>query len=229
MLGHREAFGGAYNGPKVLLTVPTTGRIRKEILLWLLKIVAYENRLSRCHGHICLPTDRPYEQTQHTIVLDLLENDYDYWVSVDDDNPPLRNVLDLIFLEKDLIGCPTPVWKYDPSKAERPFMWNAYDYDPEEDAYREHEDKTGLQSVDAIGTGCFVAAQRCFSHHALRQGAFTRKLKSNGLVYKGNDISFCERFRSAGFNIFAHYEYPCRHFSTIDLFDCATAFGRLVP
>lgn len=228
MITSRVAFGGEYNGPRVLITVPTTGNVRKELAEWLLEVMAYENHMLRCHGDVCFPTDRPYEQNQHNIVNDLKKHGYEYWVSIDDDNPPTKNILDLIFLQKDMIGCPTPVWKYVPGKAERPFMWNAYDYVSGEDAYKEHDPKEGLQEVDAVGTGCFIIAQYCFNHVSLRQGAFTRKIDDQGLVYKGNDISFCERFKAAGFHIFAHYDYPCRHITAIDLFDNAKAIGEMM-
>lgn len=230
MIGKRLHFGSEYNGPKILLSIPTTGRICKHVVQWLIETISYENHNQRCHGEIIMPTDRPYEQNLHKIVygLNVDKHDYDFWISIDDDNPPIANIIDLVFLDKDMIGCPTPVWHYVPGKAERPIMWNTYDYVPDKDAYKEHEDKNGLQEMDAVGTGCFVLANRCFTHEALRCGAFARKLDCHGLVHKGNDISFCERLKDAGFSVYAHYGYPCRHFSTIDLLDASSAIGEIV-
>ena len=228
MYDKKITFGSEYNGPKILISIPTMGRICKYVTQWLIATLLYENHLLRCHGEVIMPTDRPYEQNLHKIIYNLNVNgQYDFWINIDDDNPPVKNIIDLIFLDKDMIGCPTPVWKYEPGKAERPIMWNAYDYEQSQDAYREHECKEGLQQVDAVGTGCFILAQRCFSHHALRQGAFTRKLDKHGLVYKGNDISFCERLLAADFSIFAHFGYPCHHFNNIDLLDVASSIGEM--
>lgn len=179
------------------------------------------------NGHICFPVDRPYEQNQNAIAQYVLKHGYEFWISIDSDNPPQKNIIDLVFLNKDMIGCPTPVWKYIQGKGERPYMWNTYDYLPEQDAYKEHGPKEGLQKMDAVGTGCFVIHERCLSHSSLRKGPFTRIINSDGLVYKGNDISFCERLRKAGFEIFAHYNYPCHHFTTIDLIDVAKSIGEL--
>lgn len=225
-IGRRIPFGPQGFGSKVLISVPNQDNLNKFVAQWLLEVSAFEQRM---HGDIVMPTDRPYEQNLHQIVLDLNHRKYDFWVNIDSDNPPIANVLDLVLLDKDMIGCPTPVWNWVPGKGERPIYWNAFDYVSEEDGYREHPPaQGGLQKVDAVGTGCFVLAQRCFNSNALRQGAFARKLDVNGLVYKGNDISFCERMREAGFQIYAHYSYPCRHFNSIDLLEGISAYGELI-
>ena len=51
----------------------------------------------------------------------------------------------------------------------------------------------------------------------MQKGCFTRKLNSDGTVDKGNDISFCERARENGFEIYTHYNYMCDHFSELSL------------
>ena len=40
---------------------------------------------------------------------------------------------------------------------------------------------------------------------------------NDGSVFKGEDITFCERAKKQGFKIYAHYDYPCTHFKEIDL------------
>jgi len=61
----------------------------------------------------------------------------------------------------------------------------------------------------------------------MQKGAFTRKLNPDGTVDKGNDISFCERAREAGFGIFAHFDYPCDHMCEISLLECIRAINGL--
>lgn len=166
------------------------------------------------------PSQRPYENNLHHIVVEFVESGFDFWLSMDSDNPPTKNPLDLIELNKDILGLPTPVWHWEGKPGERPIYWNAYDYDSSSDAYWEHTPKVGLQKVDAIGTGCFLIAKRVFEHPGMRNGAFTRKLYPDGTVNKGNDMSFCERARARGFEIWTHYDYPCRHFcNNIELMD----------
>ena len=158
-----------------------------------------------------------------------MAGDWNLWLSMDADNPPEQNPLDLVELDRDVIGCPTPIWHYTGEKpGERPIYWNAYQYDPDTGAYREYPWRTGLQEVDAVGTGCLLMARRVFENPEMRKGAFARKLNADGTVERGNDISFCERAREQGFKIWCHYDYPAEHISEIPLNECARAFKALV-
>lgn len=164
-----------------------------------------------------IPTHNPFENNLHHIVNDFMDGDYDYWISIDSDNPPMKNPLDLIEMGKDVIGLPTPVIHFDRDKlGERPVYYNAYKYIKSEDSYTEWPNKKGLQKVDAIGTGCFIVSRRVFMNEEMRKAPFQRQFNEDGTVYKGNDISFCERLTKNGFNIYAHYDYPCRHFNEVD-------------
>lgn len=159
---------------------------------------------------------------------DFLIGEYDFWLSFDSDNPPINNPLDLVGVDKDIMGCPTPVWHFDEknkSKGERPIYWNGYKRVG--DAYKEYEPKDGLQQVDAIGTGCFLIARRVFEHPDMQKGAFTRKLYPDGRVEKGNDIMFCERAKEAGFEVWCHYDYPSMHFNELELNEVVRAFNNL--
>ena len=175
-----------------------------------------------------IPTHRPVENNFHHIINDFMAGGFDFWLSIDDDNPPMKNPLDLIELDLDIIGCPTPVWHYDKNKVgERPVYWNAYKYILEKDAYTEYRPRKGLQMVDAIGAGCFLVAKRVFEDPEMRTGVFTRQLYPDGRVHKGNDISFSERARERGFNIYCHFDYPCMHFNTLELNEVVAAFRGL--
>lgn len=174
------------------------------------------------------PTRRPFENALHHCVKDFMDGGFDFWLSIDRDNPPMGNPLDLVDFDKDIIGCPTPIWHYTGKKpGERPWYWNAYDYVPESDAYKEHLPQEGLQRVDAVGTGCFLIARRVFENQEMRKAPFERKLYADGRVNKGNDISFAERARKQGFDIWTHYSYPCRHFQEIDLVQLVKAVGEM--
>lgn len=211
---------------KVLITVPNQKWIHKTVVHRLLLLQLD----GRYHIKIELPSARPYENNLHGIIRIFLDGEYDYWLSIDTDNAPLRNPLDLVALDKDIIGLPTPIWHFlnDGKKGERPIYWNAYDYVPEDLAYREHLPREGLQKVDAIGTGCFLIAQRVFLNPEMQQGAFIRKLNMDATVHKGNDISFCERAKKCGFEIYVHYDYPCHHFTELDLHEVGIAIKQLL-
>lgn len=157
-----------------------------------------------------------------------MASDASFWLSIDADNPPTRNPLDLIELDKDIIGLPTPVWHYTGEiPGERPIYFNAYRNAVGEDGYKEWLPQDGLQRVDAIGTGCFIVARRVFENPEMRKAPFARKCNEDGTVDRGNDISFCERATAQGFEIWAHFDYPCMHFQELNLLEVIEAFRML--
>jgi hypothetical protein len=210
----------------VLVSFPNKGWIHKLVFMAGAKLL----NDSRYNVNVIVPTHVPYENNLHHIVNDFVSEkieggEYDYWLNIDADNPPMRNPLDLIALDKDIIGCPTPVYHFtNEIKGERPWYENAYKYIPEKDAYTEYSVKDGLQRVDAVGTGCVLIARRVFENPEMRKGAFTRKLNPDGTVERGNDISFCERATANGFGIWAHYDFRCQHFNEIEMHEVIKAF-----
>ena len=174
-----------------------------------------------------LPTERPLENNQHHIVRDWLKSGEDYWLSIDADNPPRNNPLDLVELDKDIIGLPYPIWHWKGEKGERPIYYGAYRHVPEKGAYREWEPREGLQRVDAIGGGCFLIARRVFEDTEMQTGAFLRTTYRDGTVEKGNDIAFCERARAKGWEVWSHFDYPCDHHVEVELNEVVAAFKNL--
>ncbi len=211
---------------KILLSFPTSPAfpyLHKHVVFASWKLIA-----DRRHDvKPMIPSHSPFENNLHHIILDFLKGGFDYWLSIDFDNPPMANPLDDVDCDLDVIGFPTPVWHYSEKPGERPLYWNGYDYVPDEDAYKEHMPREGMQKVDAIGTGCFLIARRVFEHPDLQKGAFTRQLYDNGTVKKGNDISFSERARAAGFHLFVDYDRPCMHFNQLELNEVVRAFKGL--
>jgi hypothetical protein len=206
---------------KVLISFPNTGWIHKHVFMAGIKLMSD----GRYKSTIIVPTNNPYENNLHHIRNDFIAGGYDYWLNIDADNPPMNNPLDLIELDKDIIGCPTPVYHFtDKIKGERPWYENVYKYVPEEDAYLEWPNKVGLQKVDAVGTGCLLMARRVFDEVDMRKACFSRQHNPDGTVNKGNDISFCERARELGFGIWAHYGYRCQHFNELEMHEVIRAF-----
>lgn len=199
---------------------------------WIHKTVVHKLLLlikdGRYKTNIIFPSHKPYENNLHHIVNDFMDGDYDFWLNIDADNPPLKNPLDLVELDKDIIGLPTPIWHYDkPKPKERPVYWNAYKYDVTSGAYWEYQTRKGLQEVDAVGTGCFLIARRVFENSKLRVKPFERQLNPDGTVFKGTDISFCEKAREQGFKIYCHFDYQCDHFSEMSMVEMVNGFRNL--
>ncbi len=208
--------------PKVLISVPTQGTMNVNMFTPLLQMT----RDPRVDLKIGFPNYKPYVWGLHNMVNETLKGGFDYLINIDEDNPPINNVLDLIFLDKDVIGCPTPVWKDENLKHGYPVMYNVYTKADDVDAYdpvvptpNERGMVQGLYEVDVVGTGCIVIARRVLE---AVKAPFMREWNEDGTVAMGNDMSFCRRVKEHGFKVWAHFDYACSHYKTVNLRDTLT-------
>ena len=206
--------------PKVLIAIPNTGSIQKNLVFTAYKLMADK----RIKPNLILPSHSPTVENRHRIAKDFLKDGYDFLISIDSDNPPKRNIIDLIFLNLDVVGCPTPVW-CNKVKGDYPIYWNAMDACP--DGYKVHNPKPiqqgGLEEVDAVGTGCIIIARRVLE--ALDgKFPFEDEWDENGFRLRGHDFLFCSKVKEAGFKIYAHFAYPCMHFNMLELTEVIEAF-----
>lgn len=208
----------------ILISCSNTHYIHKHVVHKLMLLLVD----GRHKVNIIFPSHKPYENNLHHIVNEFMDGDYDFWLEINSDNPPMQNPLDLVQLDRDVIGLPTPIWHYTgEKKGERPIYWNAYDYDSESGMYREHQVREGLQKVDAVGTGCVLISRRVFEPPEMRKAPFMRRWNEDGTMEKGNDIMFCEKAKANGFEIYCHFDYPCDHFSELSLSETTRAFQEL--
>ncbi len=205
----------------VYITVPNSdGWIHKHVHFAIIKILS-DNRYKLRHD---CPSHKPYVQNLHKCMWDFLNGGEDYWLTIDTDNPPMNNPLDLVEFDCDIIGCPTPVW-HNVVKGDRPWYFNALD--KKDDGYVPHTNCKGLQEVDAVGSGCLLISRRVIIALKDKQ-PFSRKWNKQGLVDMSGDYSFCEKAKQAGFKIWTHYDYPCMHFNELELGEVIRAFQNVV-
>ncbi len=204
------------NKPRVLLSLPHMGTSHvansAAVETMMLRDDRVRLHVTRCSG-------APFESNMNAVIRDFLLGDWDFWINLDDDQAPLKNPIDLIFLNKDIIGLPTPAHKCGQEDSGNPFYWNVYAWDEQNQVHRPHQAKKEdgpLQEVDAVGSGCWVVARRVLE--AVKQ-PMAVQYDENGVTKVGGDLSFCGKARAAGFKVFAHYDYPCRHFKTVDLYE----------
>ena len=76
----------------VLITVPCEHWIHHQVVHRLLLL--QKDQRYRCT--VILPSHRPYENNQHHIVRDFIADGYDFWLSIDADNPPAARFPKLI-------------------------------------------------------------------------------------------------------------------------------------
>lgn len=200
---------------KVLVAVPNHPPwIHKMVVFCLLKIL--NDR--RYDVNIILPSWVPCEYNRSRIHEEAVRKGFDFVLMIDADNPPLRNPLDLVELDLDVVGCVTPIWSNKTGDNGAPFYFNAMDWIEEKKAWNEHKESEGLQEVDAIGAGCILIARRVLISLA-NKSAWMRIWDDRGYAQEGTDWAFCKRAKKEGYKIWAHYDYPCEHYISLGLME----------
>jgi len=208
------------NRPKVLITIMNQSWIHKSCIFSLVRLLKDQ----RVDSKYLLPTRNPYVSGLNEMVKHVLENEYDFWISFDDDNPPVNNIIDLVFLDLDIVGCPTPVWA-NMKKGDYPIYFNALNEDKEHDGWKPVVVAGGLKEVDAIGSGCMVLSRRVLQQ--MDKPLFFRKWDENGIAVKGHDYEFCRKAKDKGFKVYTHFDYPCLHFHELEINEIGNAFEDL--
>lgn len=212
---------------KVLLTIPTgDGWIHKLVVAGVMRLLADK----RYAVTAIFPTHIPVENNRNACIQDVLKGGYDWWLTIDADNPPRKNPLDLIELGHNIVGCPTPVYHYDGKHpGDSPVYLNAMDEIREAGEFvgwKPHACHSGLQEVDAVGSGCLLVA-RCVLESLKDEQPFMRSWNKQGIVVAGSDFLFCQKAKAHGHRIWAHYDYYCGHVNEVDLFETTNAFMEM--
>lgn len=201
---------------RILVTVCNQGRIKKHVVLALLKLKVDP----RHEVTIMLPQHTPYENGLNRVVKEFLERDFDYWLNMDSDNPPMEgsDPLSLVEMDYDIVGFPTPVIFYLEDKpGEAPYYFNAMDYKEDEKngwGWEPTKPCAGIKEVDAVGSGCILVSRRVLEK--MKKPLFMREWNEEGIVERGHDYIFCKNAKEQGFKVWAHFDHPCRHFVEVD-------------
>lgn len=157
------------------------------------------------------------DYNRNTIVKNFLDSDCEWLLMMDEDNVPLKNPLELLKENRDIIIFPTLMFKTTnggPALNYNVFMKNGKMW---KNIWLE-DPKNKVQEVDAGGTGCILIHRRVLEKI---KAPFKSKLNEDGFRLVGSDLYFCERAKKAGFKVWAYWDYACSHFKTIDLCDVA--------
>lgn len=188
---------------KVLVSILNQGHVRSE-LCSAIKVIENDPRYEVTLIYSCL---KPSENNRNYTAQ--LGRNYDFFLTIDDDVVPLKNPLDLIEMNLDIVACATPQWNLtDPN-----YPLYFVGMDRVEGGYKEHKKKQGLQEVDAVGSGCLLIAKRVLE--AIEE-PFVRKWK-DGFAITGLDFYFCEKAKEKGFKVYCHYGYLCDHYKELSL------------
>jgi len=206
---------GEVEEPRVLVVIPNTGNVHIGLAHILIEILGGTK-----HQYMFIQ-DKPVENVRNKAVLTMRKGDFDYLLMIDSDTVPTKDPLELVAFDKDVMICPTLMFKMPENLMELggyPFAWNAMDWDEGLQKWREHIPRTGLQEIDAGGTGCILIARRVLENPEMRH-PFTRVWDKDGQCAVGSDLFFCKRAKDEGFTVWAHYDYRCRHVKPLELME----------
>lgn len=192
---------------KLLVTILNQGYIRPE-LSDVQTMLLNDSRVETTVIHVNI---QPSENARNASVKKMLNEGYDYLLTIDHDTIPLKNPIDLIELGLDVVGFAVPQWNM--SDPNYPIYFVGMDR--VEKGYNEHKDKNGLQEVDAVGSGCLLMSRKVLE---CVEEPFVRKWK-DGFAVTGLDFYFCEKAKEQDFKVYCHYDYVANHIKELSLLD----------
>jgi len=208
---------------KVFVAIPNQGNVSCHVAQKLIQMVG-ESIVNK-NFDITLKFSQVtcIDFNRNLLARQFLESDCQWLFMMDDDNPCLKNPLDLIELNKDVTVYPTlmqktldngdPLVIYNIFRRVKDGCWGAIT----------RAGGPALVEVDAGGTGCVLIKRKVI---AALEAPFKSKMKRDGTRKYGQDLYFCERAKKKGFKIWTHWDYACQHFKTIDLIEVARMLLR---
>ena len=191
----------------IYLAVLNQGEIRTDLAKVLNMLTQHESY----RIHLSYPTAKPISNNRNTIVSKFLATDCDFLMMIDSDIIPPMNVLQLADFDKDII---TPLMFVHQRGMLLPlFLKQNKDGIYDVDNYLE---KTGLQKIDATGTGCIIIKRKVLEHPALKY-PFRNEYDADGIKSRGLDLNFCTRAKKVGFDSWVHLDYVADHHTTYSL------------
>jgi len=164
-----------------------------------------------------LTVGHPICSVRCAIAKRFLASDCDYLMMQDDDIVPHHNPAELVYADRDIIGCPAKV-----RQAAGQMNWVAYAEEKERGGYvavdfsRAPQD-ADLISVDVVGTGLILIKRHVIEK--LGVACFMDIFGAEGNREMGTDFAFCKRAREAGFSIYTTPYRVCEHVKEMGLLD----------
>ncbi|MCK7503265.1 MAG: hypothetical protein MZV70_03590 [Desulfobacterales bacterium] len=155
----------------------------------------------------------PIYSNRNKIVKRFLMSDCDFLMMQDDDVIPMgHNPAELVFADKDIIGCPAKV------RGEGGTLdWVAYAMRDDLGGYvtidmSRAPTTADLLKVDIVGTGLIIIKRRVLE--AIK-APFLVENDEDGVCTWGTDFAFCKRAGAAGFEVYTTPHRICEHIKEI--------------
>jgi len=195
----------------IYVAVLNQGWIRTELVQLLVDLT----HQGKYRLFLSYPSQKPISYNRNLAVKNFLDKpEYDYLLFLDGDIVPPLNILDLALYDKDIIGgvC------FGYLRAEN-FGYGIVPF-----VMRQNEKGTydvmnldgteGLVECDGIGSGCMLIKREVLEK---MKYPFKNIYDEDGIKLRGLDFNFCTESKKKGFKVWAHLNYPCGHYTDMDL------------
>jgi hypothetical protein len=166
------------------------------------------------HGRV------PVDAARNVAVQEMLKAKAEWLLQIDNDVAPPMNVLSILETigNRKIVGLPCPIeYQSGPGFITTGKFSLNIGIKREDDLQELHlTTAPGWTEVDGVGSGCLMVHRDVFA--ALTEPWFECSRKSGYTC--GEDFGFCDKARSAGFSVWTHGGFPCRHYKTVDLGEC---------
>lgn len=211
------------NKPKVYVALLSMGSViyglESSLVQWM------RERSGKYQFQFFIKKSIPTDSNRNRITYEFLHGDWDYLAMFDEDNYPLKNPFDLLDFDKDVIGGIYPGWGKDGLRFHVYRKEYAEKDNPESITYKQYApiEREGLKRVDAIGTGCIFIKRKVLE---TIKTPFSYIYNEFGALKFSDDMAFCKRCDEAGFEIYAHWDFPVEHYKTVPLLQVAGLVAR---
>jgi hypothetical protein len=195
---------------KVYLAILNQGEIRMDLVHWINEV----QKQGKYEIITTYPAQKPITYNRNLIVNDFLKSNCDFLMMIDDDIVPPLNYFNLVDFNEDIISGVCYVWRQGMVlplilKKKEESLYDVCEFNGDE----------GLVDVDAVGTGAIIIKRKVLENNKWEElgGWFVNEYSQSGTKKAGNDLEFCRKAKSMGFNIKCHLDYHCSHWVTTDL------------
>lgn len=208
--------------PVFIAILTPDGTIHVELASKIVQIVADCLKSKQYEPTLRFSKVTGVDYNRNQIVKDFLETKCKWLLMIDHDNPPLKNPLDLIAFNKDVMCLPTMMWRTTSSKDNNEGLaYNVYRKVPGGWMTKVYDGKSKLFQADRVGSGCLLIKRRVLEKMKDSTPFLSAVNLRSGIKTQGEDIMFSDRARLAGFKLWGHWDYCCSHYKEIDLLDVA--------
>ena len=212
------------------IAILTQGTVRWELSNWLHKILLDREAQTKCDFSVRYYLGngiegRPVSSNRNRIVRDRprpngVGSDL---LMIDQDVIPSGRLLEAALQGLDVVVCPTPIWRPNESQG-CPVRVNM------NAAAADKVLVLGAESYDELfqgGTGAIYISNEVLEHPDMR-APFQFLSDEDGVGCRGEDYTFCDRARSAGFKIYSASALLCGHIHPVNLLTVQRRFYEVM-